>query len=297
MSKVIIISGPTAIGKSSIALELAQNLDAPILSADSRQVYKEMTIGTAQPNEEELKIVKHYFINSHSIQKPLSAGTYQKEARVLVDQLAKDHKYIIIVGGTGFYIKALLEGIDEPAPKNQSLRNDLEQSLKESGVTSLSKLLKELDISKYQTIDKLNSRRLIRAIEIAKYRQKNPLEEKNPYDWPYETTKICLTGERTWLYDRINNRVDQMIKEGLVQEVKSLHSMAHLQALDTVGYRELFSYLDGDISLEEGIELIKRNSRRYAKRQITWFKNQSLWNYIDVQKDENAIKLIKELIS
>ncbi|MDD2583458.1 MAG: tRNA (adenosine(37)-N6)-dimethylallyltransferase MiaA [Bacteroidales bacterium] len=272
--KLYLITGPTASGKTDLSIELAQKLGSPILSCDSRQIYKELKIGTAPPTSSQLKAVKHYFIHSHSIFNHYTAGKYEIEALTLMDELYREHDSLVMVGGSGLYAHAVCHGIDNFPSANLELRKELTQRVKEEGVESLRRELKLLDPVSYYQIDIANPQRILRAIEVTLSTGKKFSDYKNfrKKERPFTVESISVELERTVLYERINRRVDLMMEAGLLEEVKELYPHRHLTALKTVGYRELFDYLDGHFSLEEAVDLIKRNSRRYAKRQITWFK-------------------------
>lgn len=297
-NNLIIIAGPTGIGKSNISLKLAQSLQCDIIGADSRQLYKEMSIGTAKASPEDLQLVQHWMVDSHSIHNEITTSNYEKEALGIINQLFKDNNNVILTGGTGLYIKALIEGLDKLAPPNPTLRVQLEKGLKERGIEYLQEYLKKLDYEAYQKIDHLNSRRLIRTIELSEavINEGFIIEPKEPRN--FNTIPICLKMERRLLYNKINLRVDDMIKNGLLDEVKLLSKYRDYKSLQTVGYTEMFKYLDGSISYDDAVELIKRNSRRYAKRQMTWFRNQGEWSYFEATKYEKILSFIqKEMAS
>lgn len=274
MSKVLtIILGPTAVGKTDYSIEVAKEYRSPIISCDSRQIFKEMKIGTAPPTAEQLAEVKHYFIFSNSVANYYTAGLYEVDALALLDELFKVHDRLVMVGGSGLYIDALCDGLDDFPPADQELRAQLSERLKTEGVESLRFQLRQLDRESYETIDIANPRRVLRAVEVTLQTGKKYSEWRNdPHKKrPFTINKIGLTRDRDELYNRINIRTDLMIENGLVEEVKSLFAYRNMPALNTVGYKEIFEYLDGNISLQRAAELIKRNTRRYAKRQMTWW--------------------------
>lgn len=271
--ELTIILGPTGVGKTDFAIERAIEYGSPVISCDSRQIFKEMQIGTAPPSPQQLAQVKHYFIFSHSVQDYYTAGKYEIEALALLGELFKTYPKLVMAGGSGLYIDALCNGLDDFPPADQSLRSFLMEQLATEGLESLVKKLKQIDSHSYQTIDLSNPQRVVRAVEVT-------LQTGRPFsDWkqnrikqrPFTIKKIGLNRNREELYDRINKRVDIMMHAGLLNEVKSLEPFRNMPALKTVGYKELFDYLDGQISLETAVELIKRNSRRYAKRQLTYW--------------------------
>jgi len=281
--RLIVLGGPTASGKTSAAIHLANHYNGVIVSADSRQLYYELNIGVAKPSEDELSKATHYFINHTSIHNPYSAGMYAKEVRALLDSLFAQYNTIILTGGTGFYIKAVLEGLDD-LPSDSELRADLTEKLRLNGLEFLQQFFKSID-KKTENIDLQNPQRLIRYIELVSLFQK-PLAEifqshqsASPLPFPFQC--FYLNPERTFLYEKINNRVALMMENGLLEEVKSLYRWRHLSTLQTVGYTELFDHLEGKTTLNEAIELIKRNTRRYAKRQLTWFRNQGTFSPIE----------------
>lgn len=268
-----LIVGPTASGKTELSLEMAKKLDCPILSADSRQIYIEMNIGTAKPTSEILKKQKHYFINHISIKEKYDVNTYETESKHLLEKLFETNKHVVIVGGTGLYIKALTEGLD-PLPDSQiHVRKFYENLLKEKGIESIQHLLFEKDKAYYNKIDIHNPRRILRALEVIEItgmpisEQLTGIQKK----LPYHIHEYYLCPDRHILYKNINDRVDEMIQLGLEDEVKNLLPFKEFQALQTVGYQEFFQYFEANLSKMEAIEKIKQHSRNYAKRQITWF--------------------------
>lgn len=269
-----VIVGPTASGKTDYSIELAKQYNSPIISCDSRQIYKELKIGTAPPSEEQLAQIKHYFIFSHSIFDFYTAGKYELEALELINNLFLTHDTLIVVGGSGLYVDALCYGIDDFPDSDMTLRDNLMQRLSAEGIESLRNELRLLDPESYETIDKKNPQRIVRALEVCLQTGKkfSSFKSSSSKQRNFTIERTIIERPREELYDRINLRVDKMIESGLVDEAKELHKFKDLPALKTVGYKELFDYFDGKTSLEEAIDLIKRNTRRYAKRQITWFK-------------------------
>lgn len=272
--KLIVVTGPTASGKSDLAVELAKKYNSQVISCDSRQIYKELKIGTAPPSPEQLAAVKHFFVFSHSIFDHYTAGKYEIEAMDLLRELFKTHDTLIVAGGTGLYIDALCRGIDDFPATDMVLRNKLMERLNTDGLNSLNEELKILDPESYHMIDNANPQRIIRALEVCLSTGKkfssfktSPSKERD-FACEYIVTNV----PREELYNRINKRVDSMMEDGLLDEAKSLYPYRHLMALKTVGYKELFDYFDGKLSLDEAINLIKQDTRRYAKRQITWCK-------------------------
>ena len=270
---LIVITGPTAVGKTDLAISIALKFKAEIISADSRQIYREISIGTAKPSPDQLQRVPHHFIGSRSVTEYYNAFTYEVEVLELLGNLFQKHPVTVIVGGSGMYIDAVCNGIDDLPTIDQELRTNLLRKFEQEGLEYLWGQLKLLDPDYFATVDLKNHKRLLKAIEVS-------LMTGRPYSSlltgvkkkrEFRIVKIGLNMERDLLYDRINKRVDLMMQQGLPEEVKSLSEYSHLNALNTVGYKELFSYLRGECSLDEAAELIKRNTRRYAKRQLTWF--------------------------
>lgn len=271
--KLTIVAGPTAVGKTAFAIELAKKLDSPIISADSRQVFKELNIGVARPSEEQLSEVKHYLIAHTSIHKPYNAGVFAKEARLIINQLFEKHDNLVVCGGTGLYIKALINGFDPLPPSNEILRQELEENYASLGIEFLQEKLKSLSVDLYNKTEILNPQRLIRAIEIGSA-EEVPVSDIPDFSWEFETEYKVLTMDRNELYDRINRRVDEMVEMGLEKEAKDLEEFQELNALQTVGYSEWWPYFRGENKIEFTIDKIKQHSRNYAKRQETWFKHQ-----------------------
>ena len=292
--KLIIILGPTAVGKTDYSIETALKYDSPIISCDSRQIYKEMSIGTAVPSAEQLAAVQHYFIHSHTVTELYTAGKYELEALDLINRLFDEgHETLVMAGGSGFYVDALVNGLDDFPSADLELRNELMARLKEDGVESLRAQLQKLDPESYNVIDIANGQRVVRALEVCLMTGKpfssfktNQLKKRD-----FEIEKIGLTRPRYVLYERINRRVIQMIDDGLVDEVRSVEQYRDLAALQTVGYKEIFDWFDyeaglvstegwgpttpGDgpvTSLDHAVELIQRNTRHYAKRQLSYWK-------------------------
>lgn len=272
---LIVVCGPTAVGKTGLAIKVAQHFNTAIISADSRQFYKEMSIGTAKPSTEELALVKHYFINNLNLNDEYSAGQFEKEVLDLLKLQFNNNENIpmVMAGGSGLFIKAVCEGFDELPEIDNSIRDALNLQYESNGIGFLQNLIQEKDPEYFAIVDQQNPQRLIRALEViestgntfSSYRNKKAKQRD------FNICYIGLNMERDLLYNRINKRVDLMLENGLLDEVKSLYHFKKANALQTVGYSELFSFLDGDISFEKAVELIKRNSRRYAKRQLTWF--------------------------
>jgi tRNA dimethylallyltransferase len=292
---LIVVAGPTAVGKTAAAIELAKHFNTVVVSADSRQFFREMAIGTAKPNAAELAAVKHYFIDSHSIAQPFSVGDFEKQGLALLDELFKTHDHVILAGGSGLYIKAICEGFDDLPTADPSIREKLNKELEEKGIESLQQKLKLADPVYYEEVDLGNPQRIIRALEvfessgkpISSYRQATVNKR------PFNIIKLALNLPREVLYNRINERVNIMVQQGLLAEVSALLPYRHLNALNTVGYTELFDYFDGKTSLDKAIEMIKQNTRRFAKRQLTWFRKDSSFHWFQANEPD----LLDQMIS
>ena len=272
-AKLIYVAGPTGVGKTALSLALAQHYKTEIVSCDSRQFYKEMKIGTAVPSLEELATVPHHFIQHESVTNPISVGEYEKHALKKLEMLFEKHERIILTGGSGLFAQALMEGLDQFPDIPEEVKMQLNVFYKTHGIEGLQELLRDHDPSHYRVVDRQNPLRLIRALEVC-FASGAPYSSflgKSKHKRPFDCQTIVLHQPREILYDRINQRVDQMIKEGLEDEVKQLETYKNLASLRTVGYQEWWSYFAGDNDKEATISEIKRNSRRYAKRQITWF--------------------------
>jgi len=284
------------VGKTAVAIQVANHFNSPIVSADSRQFYKEMSIGTAKPNEQELSQAEHHFIDSHSIESAVSAGEYERIALKKIKELHQEHKVVILTGGSGLFIDAVCKGLDDLPKADPNIRAELQLEFEEKGLSYLQEKLEKLDPEYFSNCDQLNPHRLIRAIELCQTSGKKMAELRNQKTVirPFELIYIALNQDRKELYARINQRVDHMLKLGLESEARSLFPKRDLPALNTVGYSELFSYFNKEISQGEAVELIKRNSRRYAKRQITWFKRNPEYNWLHPNEIEKIIQLSEE---
>ena len=270
---LIVIVGPTGSGKTDLSIAVASHLQCPIISTDSRQFYRGIPIGTAQPDAEQLAAVEHHFIASHDITDEFNCGAYEQAALKRLEELFAEHDSVVAVGGSGLYVKALCEGMDDLPEVEPALRCELAERLKNEGLEALAEQLRELDTAFYEVVDRKNPARVMRALEVCLSTGKpySTLRTGTKRERPFEIIKIGVNMDRTLLYKRIDRRVDIMVEQGLEQEARSVYHLRHHNSLQTVGYREMFDYFDDTISREEAIELIKRNSRRYAKRQLTWF--------------------------
>ncbi len=264
--------GPTGIGKTALSIAVAKHFNTEIISCDSRQFYKEMRIGTAVPSEEEIQEVKHHFIQHLSIHDNYSVGEYERDALLLIDELFRIYDVLVVVGGSGLYLKALLDGLDDFPDIDPVIREKLNRQFKEKGIASLQRQLKQLDALAYDQIEIDNPHRIIRALEVflGSGRPYSSFLTSSKAHRSFKSIKIGLTAERNIIYERINQRVDMMMHAGLYEEAKKLYGSKKLNALNTVGYKELFDVMDGRLSIEQAVDEIKKNTRRFAKRQLTW---------------------------
>ena len=294
MKKLITISGPTASGKTDLSIKLASYLECSIISCDSRQFYKEMSIGTAVPTKSELSKIKHYCIQHKSIFDSYSVGDFRHETLLLLKKLFQNNDYVIITGGSGLYMDSIVKGIDFFPEINKNVREELNYNFNLKGIKYLQEQLSRLDPIYFSTVDINNQRRLIRALEvcISSGKPYSSFLNKRKNDYDFNIESFAIRTNRDVLYKRINARVDKMIEAGLIDEVKKLFKHKNLNPLNTVGYKEIFEFIEKKVSLEQSIEKIKQNTRRYAKRQITWLKNKD-YKWIDSDIDlEEFIKII-----
>ncbi|QNF33589.1 tRNA (adenosine(37)-N6)-dimethylallyltransferase MiaA [Adhaeribacter swui] len=293
---LIVLVGPTAVGKTELSIRLAQHLQTVIISADSRQFYREMNIGTAKPTPAEMQGVTHYFIDSHAITQEYNAGAYEQDVLALLDTLFEEHRCVILTGGSGLYVRAITDGMDEMPEVPAHIREELNQQKQVHGLAPLLQQLQQLDPVYYNQVDRANSQRVIRALEVslATGQPYSAFRTKQPVDRPFKILKIGLTRERAELYHRIDTRVDHMLAAGLLQEVEQLKPYQGHNALQTVGYQEIFSYLNGEYDWEEAIRLLKRNSRRYAKRQLTWFTKNNDYTWFHPQAWDAILAYIEQ---
>ena len=294
MKTLIVITGPTAVGKTTLCLEIAKHFDVPIINADSRQIYREMKIGTAAPTEEQLRQVRHYFVGTLGLSDYYSASMYEQDVLALLNELFKTSDYALMSGGSMMYIDAVCNGIDDIPTVDEETRTLLKQRLANEGLEVLVEELKRLDPEHYAIVDRQNPRRVVHALEICMMTGKTYTSfRKNEHkERPFDIIKVGLNRERSVLYDRINRRVDTMMKEGLLDEAQRLLPMRQENALNTVGYKEMFAYLDGTWTLEEAVERMKGNTRRYARKQLTWFKRDPQMNWYEPEQKEEIINYI-----
>ena len=290
---LIIIAGPTAVGKTDLCVDLAKKLKTEVISADSRQFYRELNIGTAKPTVEEMRGIPHHFVNSHSIEEYFSVGDFERECLQKIDTIFKNKDTVILTGGSGMFIKVITDGLDDMPDADLELREKLMQTLKNEGLAPLLKQLEFLDIEYFNKVDKQNSQRIVRALEVCIGAGIHFSSfHGNKKERPFNILKIGLERPREQLYQRIDQRMNQMLGVGLVEEAKYLLPYRHHYALQTVGYKEIFDFFDGNTTYEETVRLLKRNSRRYAKRQLTWFKNQDNFNWFDATQQEEIFNFI-----
>ena len=298
-SLLIVLVGPTAIGKTNLAIDIALKFKAPIIGCDSRQFYKELKIGTAPPSSEQLAMVKHHFVHFLSIHEYYNVSKYENDVNSELSEIFKKNSVAVLVGGSGLYVDAVVKGIDDMPDIDIELRENLNKQLIDNGIEWIRAQLQKLDFETYQKIDLSNKNRILRALEVC-------LQTGMPYssflkkkskDRPYKILKIALDMPRKLLYERINLRVDEMIKQGLVEEARKFYPYKNLIPLKTVGYKELFDYFDGKLTLEEAIDLIKRNTRKYARKQLSWFRRDKDYYWFHPNDKNNIIDLIQSHIS
>ena len=296
MKTLIVITGPTAVGKTELCMELAQWLNIPIINADSRQMFRELKIGTAAPTSDQLLAVKHYFVGTKSINDYYNASMYEQEVLELLAEQYKTHSIQVLSGGSMMYIDAVCNGIDDIPTIRDDIREEMKRRYQKEGLEALCEDLKRLDPEHYQIVDRQNYRRVIHALEICYQtgRTYTSFRKQEKKERPFRIVKIGLNRERNILYNRINARVDEMMENGLLEEAQSLFSQRNLNALNTVGYKEMFDYMDGRWTLEEAVERMKGNTRRYARKQLTWFKRDAEMKWFDPDNQEEIFKYITQ---
>lgn len=296
---LIVVVGPTAIGKTSLAITLAKHYQTEIISADSRQFFREMSIGTAKPSDEELAAAPHHFINSHSVTQLFSTGDFEVEALALIEKLFAAHNVLIMVGGSGLYINAICNGLDEMPEIDLNIREQLNQQFADEGIDAIRTQLAALDPEYFAKVDQSNPQRMIRGLEVvlSTGQKLSSFLTSNKKERPFNIIKIGLNTDREKLYNQINHRVHLMIGNGLVEEVKSLEDYKELNALKTVGYSEIFDYLDGKTDLPTAIDKIKQNTRRFAKRQLTWFRKDTETVWFEPNESGKVLNFLKRKIN
>ena len=294
MNTLIVVTGPTAVGKTALTIEIAKHYGIPIINADSRQIYQELKIGTASPTAEQMQQVKHYFVGTKSITDYYNASMYEQEVVQLLEKLFVDSPVQLLTGGSMMYIDAVCNGIDDIPTVRDDIRNEMKCRYQEEGLEALCEDLRRLDPEHYEVVDRQNHRRVIHALEICYQTGKTytSFRTQKRKERPFQIVKIGLTRDRQELYDRINQRVDTMMSEGLLDEVRSVSAYRSTNALNTVGYKELFDYLDGRWPLEEAVERIKGNTRRYARKQLTWYKRDEQVTWFHPDQQDKILKFI-----
>ena len=293
-ARLIVVVGPTAIGKTALSIALAKALNTEIISSDSRQFYKELAIGTAKPTEEERAEAVHHFVDFLSIHEEYSAGQFERDVIEFLDHFFKTKSSAVMVGGSGLFVKAVIEGLDD-LPRNTAFREALNERFEKDGIAPLLEELKSLDPKVHDYLDVHNPQRVIRALEVclASGKPYSAQRSNQAKERPFDVLLLGLSGEREWIYERINQRTLQMMEEGFLDEARSVFEYRNLNALKTVGYTELFAHLNGEYDLERAVELIQQNTRRFAKRQLTWFKKSTNTHWMDAQKPEEIVSWVK----
>jgi tRNA dimethylallyltransferase len=296
---LIVITGPTAVGKTQLCLDIARHFDIPVINADSRQIYKELSIGTAKPTDAEMQGIKHYFVGTLSLHDYYSASLFEQQVLEVLEDLFKTSNYALMSGGSMMYIDAVCDGIDDIPTIDDITRETMKRRLEEEGLEKLCEELQRLDPEYYAIVDRQNPKRVVHALEICTMTGKTytSFRKREKKQRPFKIVKIGLNRDRDELYHRINVRVDQMMQQGLLKEAKNVYALREQNALNTVGYKELFNYLEGRWPLEEAVERIKGNTRRYARKQLTWYKKDPniRWFHPDQKEDIINYILSKEI--
>ena len=295
--KLIVITGPTAVGKTRLCLDIAKHFDIPIINADSRQIYKDLNIGTARPTTEEMQEVKHYFVGMLGLEDYYSASLFEQQVLELLEKLFRNSNYALMTGGSMMYIDAVCNGIDDIPTIDDETRKTMKRRLQEEGLESLCKELRQLDPEYYEIVDRQNPKRVVHALEICTMTGKTytSFRKREKKVRPFQIIKIGLNRDRAELYDRINARVDEMMEKGFLKEAEGLFPLRKLNALNTVGYKELFEYFEGRWTLEEAIERMKGNTRRYARKQLTWYKKDDQIKWFHPNQKEDIINYISSI--
>ena len=296
MNTLIVITGPTAVGKTALTIDIARRYGIPVINADSRQIYRELKIGTAAPDDEQLEAARHYFVGNKSIGDYYNASMYEQEVLALLATLFKTSPIQLLSGGSMMYIDAVCNGIDDIPTIRPDIRQQMKRRYEEEGIEALCQDLKRLDPAHYEIVDRQNYRRVIHALEICYQtgRTYTSFRKQARKERPFRIVKIGLNRQRDILYNRINARVDDMMATGLLQEAQALYGQRHLNALNTVGYKEMFNYMDGQWTLQEAVERMKGNTRRYARKQLTWYKRDEDMTWFDADNKEEILKYIAQ---
>ena len=296
MNTLIVITGPTAVGKTALTIDIARRYGIPVINADSRQIYRELKIGTAAPDDEQLEAAHHYFVGNKSIGDYYNASMYEQEVLALLATLFKTSPIQLLSGGSMMYIDAVCNGIDDIPTIRPDIRQQMKRRYEEEGIEALCQDLKRLDPAHYEIVDRQNYRRVIHALEICYQtgRTYTSFRKQARKERPFRIVKIGLNRQRDILYNRINARVDDMMATGLLQEAQALYGQRHLNALNTVGYKEMFNYMDGQWTLQEAVERMKGNTRRYARKQLTWYKRDEDMTWFDADNKEEILKYIAQ---
>jgi len=296
LNTLIVITGPTAVGKTALTIDIARRYGIPVINADSRQIYRELKIGTAAPDDEQLEAARHYFVGNKSIGDYYNASMYEQEVLALLATLFKTSPIQLLSGGSMMYIDAVCNGIDDIPTIRPDIRQQMKRRYEEEGIEALCQDLKRLDPAHYEIVDRQNYRRVIHALEICYQtgRTYTSFRKQARKERPFRIVKIGLNRQRDILYNRINARVDDMMATGLLQEAQALYGQRHLNALNTVGYKEMFNYMDGQWTLQEAVERMKGNTRRYARKQLTWYKRDEDMTWFDADNKEEILKYIAQ---
>lgn len=297
MKTLLVLLGPTGVGKTALSIRLAQKIGSPIISADSRQLYKDLVIGTAAPDPQQLAAVKHHMVGTLGLDDYYSASQYEEDVLLLLEELHKIHPTVVLTGGSMMYIDAICKGIDEMPTVTPEIRDALWRQYEKEGLTPILEELKEKDLLHYNEVDRSNYKRVIHAVEMCRMTNQpySSLRTRSIKERPFRIIKIGLTRPREELCERINQRVDEMVNYGLIEEARNVYPFRHFNSLNTVGYKEMFNYFDGEWTLEYAIEKIKRNSRVYARKQMTWFKRDKEIHWFHPDEEQSILKLLEDM--